>query len=130
NVEVVKQQRAKRDHRRHATKSTDEKINRNFPSPHRWPNDRLAIITGFPRNRTARNIDTAARHSALCPGFLAYLVNSRFVHTGCRAHACNVQIAAFCSDEFGPERRLFTAVPTMLDPFTEVCKGRMPSPAR
>jgi hypothetical protein len=41
-----------------------------------------------------------------------------------------VLVAAFWGDELGPERRLFTGVPTMLDPFKEVREGRMPSPAR
>src|SRR5262249_32786797 len=60
----------------------------------------------------------------------AQFIQMRFVHTGWGAHACSVLVAAFCGDELGPERRLFTAVPTMLDPFTEVREGRMPSPAR
>src|SRR5215831_11059373 len=129
NIEVAKQHRAKRDHGRHSSKAADEQVNRNFPRPHWWPNNRLTVITRLARDRTVGDIHTTADNDAIRQSFFTQLINSRFVHADWGAHACSVLVAAFCGDELLPY--LFDA-PIPLNLFTEVRDSRRlsESPAR
>ena len=49
-----------------------------MPSPDRWFDHGLTVVTGFVWNRTAGNIDAFARNDALLPRLLAQLFESVF----------------------------------------------------
>src|SRR5207253_1221297 len=75
---MMKNHRAACDHGGHSGHSTEEKIKRNFPCPHRRFDHGLAIISWLARNWAARNIDTAIGNDSFLPRFLAQLFESLF----------------------------------------------------
>ena len=66
-IDMVKDNGAACDHRRHPGNSAEEKVERNLPGPNRRFDHRLTVVTGFSRNRTAGNIDTCDRPRRLLP---------------------------------------------------------------
>src|ERR1051325_4887815 len=74
NIRLMKKQRGKRDHGTHPAQPADEKVNRDFPRPHRWPDDWLTIITRLLWNGAPRNSQPAPGDCAFRPGFFAQLV--------------------------------------------------------
>src|SRR5439155_12150134 len=74
----MKDDRAACDYARHSSHPAEEKVERNFPGPHRRFNHGLTVVTGFARNRAAGNIDAFARNNAFLPSFFAKLFYSLF----------------------------------------------------
>ena len=75
---MMKQDRGERDHRRHPADSAKEKVERNFPCPHRRFDHRLPIVTGFSWNWTADHIYSATGHNTFLPRFLPQLFKPLF----------------------------------------------------
>src|SRR5437762_365101 len=70
-LDIMKQDRAERDHRRQPADATKEKVERNLPSPDRRFHHRLPIIPGLRRYWAADHIHTATGNHTLLPRFLA-----------------------------------------------------------
>src|SRR5436853_5480238 len=87
-IDMVKKNRTTRDHRRHPGHPAKEKVQRNFPGPHRRFNDWLAVVTGLAWNWPPDNVDTATGNNAFLPRLLAQLFKSLF-RWGIRRHAKN-----------------------------------------
>src|SRR5438105_11298123 len=77
-VEMMKQNRGTCDYCRHTANAADEKVQSNFPCPDWRSDDSFTVITGFPRNWTTSNIDTAIGNDAILPRLLAQLLESLF----------------------------------------------------
>src|SRR5437763_8900966 len=87
-IDMVEENRTTRDHRRHPGHPAEEKVERNFPRPHRRLNDRLTIVSRsaagrtrrgeLARNRSTDNIDTATGNNTFLPRLLAQLFKSLF----------------------------------------------------
>ena len=77
-IDMMKQERAERDHCRHPADSAKEKVERNFPCPDRRFHHRLTVVTGFSRNRPTDNVDAATGNNSFLPGFLAQLFEPLF----------------------------------------------------
>src|SRR5438876_11952494 len=75
---MMKQHGGACDHGRHSRQTADEKIYRNFPWPDRRLDDRLTVIAGFARNRTARDINAATGNHTIAPRLLAQLFEPLF----------------------------------------------------
>src|SRR5439155_20404342 len=75
---MMKQYGSACDHGRHSRQTADEKIYRNFPCPDRRLDNRLTVIAGFPRNRTARDINAATGNHTIGPGLLAQVFEPLF----------------------------------------------------
>src|SRR5207248_4856542 len=88
---MVKRNSAQRDHSRHSGDSAHEKIKRNFPGPDGWFHHSLPVVTGFARNRTARNINTFARDDSVFPRLLAQFFQS---FLGCHEKNANAASVA------------------------------------
>src|SRR5438132_10366549 len=70
-VDMMKQDRAKRDYRRHPGNSAEEKIERNLPCPDRRFHHRVTVVARFSRHWPTHNVDAATGNDSLLPGFLA-----------------------------------------------------------
>ena len=73
DIWMVKRNCGQRDHSRHATKPANEKINWDFPNPHRRFYDRLSVITSFARNWPAHDIYSAVGDDTFFPSLFAQL---------------------------------------------------------
>jgi hypothetical protein len=95
NIDMMKQDRCERDHRRHPGNSAKEKVERNFPCPDRRFDHGLTVVTWFTRNRAARNIDAASSYDAFSPSFLAQLFEPLFGwRIGCHEKNANARRVA------------------------------------
>src|SRR2546430_17173113 len=99
---MVKNRRGKRDHRRHSGDTAYEKVNWDFPCPHRRFNNWLPVVTGLTWDWATCDIDTAPGHDAILPGLLPQLFESFFFrHLAWGTHACSVLGAASRGDGLG-----------------------------
>src|ERR1700722_15957353 len=77
-IEMVKETGTACNHGGHAGQSTEEKVQRNFPRPDRWPNDWFSVVTGLGRNWPPGNIDAVACDHAFFPRFFAQFFEALF----------------------------------------------------
>ena len=92
---MMKENGAGCDHSGHSGNSAEEKVERNLPRPNRRFDDGLAVVTGFARNRPARDIDTFARYDAVFPRLLAQLFEPLFGwRIGCHEKNANATSVA------------------------------------
>ena len=94
-IDMVKDNGAACDHRRHPGNSAEEKVKRNFPGPDRRFDHGLTVVTGFARNRATGNVDAFARNDALLPRLLAQFFESLFGwRIGCHEKNANARSVA------------------------------------
>jgi hypothetical protein len=92
---MVKYRRSQRDHRRHSAQTADEKVNRDFPRPHRRFDHRLTVVTRFSRNWTAGNVNTASGDDTVLPRLLAQFFEALFEwRIGCHEKSANAKSVA------------------------------------
>ena len=77
-IDIMKQDRGERDHRRHPGDSAKEKIERDLPCPHRRFHDRLTVVSRFSRYRPTHNVDAATGNDSFLPRFLTQLFEPLF----------------------------------------------------
>src|SRR5205085_11266439 len=75
---MMKDDRSACDYRRHSGHTAEEKVERNFPCPDWRFDHRLAVVTGFARNRAAGDVDTFAGNDAILPCLLAQFFEPLF----------------------------------------------------
>ena len=77
-IDMMKDDRAARDHGGHSGHSAEEKIKRNFPRPDRGFDHGLTIVTWFTRDRATGNVHAFAGSDAFLPRLFAQLFKSLF----------------------------------------------------
>src|SRR5207249_11981037 len=92
---MMKDSGATCDYGGHPRHSTEEKIKRNFPGPHRRFHHGLTVVTGFARNRATGNVHAFAWNDALLPRLLAQLFKPLFGwRMGCHEKNANARSVA------------------------------------
>ena len=96
-IDMMKDDRAARDHGGHSGHSAEEKIKRNFPRPDRWFDHGLTVVSWFTRDRATGNVHAFAGNDAFLPRLFAQFFKTLFAIHRSKLGSASASLAPLCA---------------------------------